>query len=233
MALSTPTLIATAANFNAGGLTTLAATTTVGANVGDLVMVVTAGNRSGTTSIADTRLNTWSAAANTATAINSQFNIHYSVITTQIQVGDTITGTYPSSPSRFIYAYVVTGAATSTPLDKVASTASVGSLSWTSGNTATLSQAAEIVFGGSVSNTNAAITSTPTNSNIELIDTEDANQVAVTVTYKIVAATTAVAATGTWSGGLTTAITAAVATFKEATAGGATATGATMLMMGI
>lgn len=226
MALSTPTLVAGANNFNAvGPPTTLIATDSgVTANVGDLVIAITGGNRSSTTSIIDTGLNTWTAASNTATGANSQFAIHYTVVTTQIIATNTFTATWSvGSPNRFLYVYVVTGADTSSPFDKTARSSSVGSLNWTSGNTATLAQAAELIIGGSANNTNAAITSTATNSNTELIDVETVDQCAFTVVYKIVSATTGTAATGTWSGGGTTTITAATATFKEAAAaGGAT-----------
>lgn len=224
MALSTPTLVAGANNFNAvGPPTTLVATDSgVTANVGDLVIAVTGGNRSSTTSIVDTGLNTWTAASNTATGANSQFAIHYTVVTTQIVSTNIFTATWSvGSPNRFLYVYVITGAS-ATPFDVTARTSSVGSLNWTSGNTATLAQAAELIIGGSTDNTNAAITSTPTNSNTELIDVETSDQCAFTVVYKIVASTTGTAATGTWSGGLTGTITAATATFKEAGGGGAT-----------
>jgi hypothetical protein len=223
MALSNPILVAGANNFNSvGPPTTLTAIDSgVTANVGDLVIVLTGGNRSSTTSIVDTGLNTWTADSNTATGANSQFAIHHTVVTTQIVSTNIFTATWSvGSPNRFLYVYVVTGASAS-PFDKTARASNVGALAWTSGNTATLAQAAELIIGGSTNNTNAAITSTPTNSNIELVDVETSDQCAFTVAYKIVASTTGTAATGTWSAGTTTVITAATATFMEA-AGGST-----------
>lgn len=235
MALSTPTLVAGANNFNAvGPPTTLIATDSgVTANVGDLVIAFTGGNRSSTTSIVDTGLNTWAIASNTASGANQQFAIHYTVVTTQIVSTNIFTATWSvGSPDRFLYVYVVTGAA-AIPFDVTARVSSNASLNWTSGNTATLAQAAEIVMGGSTDNTNTAATSTATNSNIELIDVVTSDQCAFTVVYKIVAATTAVAATGTWSGGTTTNVTAAVATFKEAGGVVVTAVFGNLELMGV
>lgn len=235
MALSVPTLVAGANNFNSvGPPTTLVATDSgVTANVGDLVVVFTGGNRSSTTSIVDTGLNTWTAASNTATGANSQFAIHYTVVTTQIVSTNIFTATWSvGSPNRFLYAYVITGASAS-PFDVTARASSVGSLNWTSGNTATLAQAAEIIMGGSTDNSNINATSTPTNSNNELIDVVTSDQCAFTAVYKIVASTTGTAATGTWSGGATTVITAATATFKEAAGGVVVSVYGNLEMMGV
>lgn len=221
MALSVPTQIAGANNFTGIGSTSLTAVASAGANVGDLVVVCTGGNRSSTVSIADTGLNTWTAASNTVTGANSQFAIHYTVVTTQIISTNVFTATWTAAnPNRFLYVFVVTGAS-ATPFDVTARNSSVGSLNWTSGNTATLAQAAELIIGGSTDNSSVAATSTPTNSNVELVDVVTSDNCAFTVVYKIVASTTGTAATGTWSGGSTSPITAATATFKEAT-GGAT-----------
>lgn len=224
MALSVPIQIAGANNFNAVGppTTLTTATASATANVGDLLVVACGGNRSSTVTVTDLLGNTWSNASNTASGSNQQFSIHYSVVTNAVTLLDTFTATWSvGSPDRFIYVFVVTGAATTLPFDVTARISSNASTSWTSGNTATLAQAAELVFGGSTDNTNINATSTPTNSNVELVDVFTSDQCAFTVVYKIVASTTAVAATGTWSGGATSNITSAVATFKEAGGGGA------------
>lgn len=218
MALSAPTLVAGANNFNSVGppttLTTAAASVT--ANVGDLLVALCGGNRSSTVVVTDLLGNTWSDAVNTASGGNRQFSTHYSVVTQPVTLLDTFTGTWSvGSPNRFIYVYVITGATTSSPLDKTAQNNNVNSLNWSSGNTATLAQAAEIVIGGCTMNTNASVTSTSTNSNVELVDVETSDQCAFFAGYKIVAATTGTAVTGTVSGGGTTNQSAATATFKE------------------
>lgn len=221
MALAAPVQVAGANNFNSVGppttLTTAAAAVT--ANAGDILIAACGANRSSTVTVTDLLGNSWSNGVNTASGGNRQFSLHYSVVTTPVTLLDTFTGTWSiGSPNRFIYVFNVTGATTSSPLDKTAQNNNVGSLNWTSGNTATLSQAAELVIGGSTLNGSGAITSTPTNSNIELVDVKTSDDVAFTVVYKIVAAITGTAATGTWNLGGTSDISAATATFKEATA---------------
>lgn len=195
---------------------------------GNLIVVCIEGWRNGgfdmpTGGVTDNKGNTYTRAVQSAldsfgfqrTAIFYTYNI-VSSATHIVTVDPTGTGNYLSWSAT-----EVAGAMTTDPLDKTQSqTGTTGAIS--TGTTAALAQAAEIVFAAcTINSTNGAVTvESVSPSWVQLFDqTDGGNHIIGEVDRRIVAATTAQSCSWTQAGTLA-ASSAAIATFMEAGVGG-------------
>lgn len=214
-------------NFNSvGPPTTLVLTTTATAVVGEFIVVLLGSHRTGIlSSVVDSAGNTYALDVNTTSGQNSNFYIASAQVTTQLTSGGTITATWAAGvANRLMGAASFNSIVTSSALDKTAKQNQTNTAAWSSGATATTAQADELVIGGGTINSAAVRTSTPDASLTELFDLGTSDAVSLTGAYKIVSSTGTYTANGTWSAvPATTLETSAVATYKAAVGGGATA----------
>lgn len=215
MAIGTPVSLGTPVA-SSTSLTTIPLTTTSTVAAGDGI-VVAIGYTTGTvSSVADTNGNTYTVdrvqlngAAGVAIAACPQ--------SAGLASGGVITVTYSVAQNRrYIAAWSVSGLA-SPAIDKVTGANQFNATAWSSGATAALAQADEIVFGASIMH-GVTSTSTAGATYTELADWTLAAIGSLTVEYKIVAATTAVTATGTWAAASGADNATLVATYKGAAA---------------
>lgn len=223
-------------DFNSiGPPTTLVLVVTQTVNIGDFIVVLLASHRTGVlTSVTDSASNTYALDVNTTSGQNSNFYIASCQATSGLTLGvGAITATWAAGvANRLMGAASFTGITTSSALDKTAKQNQSNATAWSSSNTATTTQADELVIGGSTQNGTAIRTSTPGASLNELFDLGTSDSVSMTGVYRIVSATAAYAANGTWSAaGAGTLGTSAVATYKAA--GGAAVASKTLAAMGV
>ena len=176
------------------------------------VLLVASGQSKTAASVTDSLGNTWTVhVAGTGGTGANALSIASAQIATQITSSDTVTVTWSGATSSAaeLWIYEVSSAATSSAFDTsaIANTAVVAA---DSGNTATLAQADEVVFGISKI-TASGRTFTPEGS--YSVSANPTRGATTSVAFKVVAATTAVSFTGTWSSTDAATVTA-VATFK-------------------
>lgn len=131
--------------------------------------------------------------------------------------GHTFTLTCSGTAYPAIAMTEITGADTSTPFDKKATSTDASGTSHVSANTATLSQAAEFILGTGIIGT--ASSGTVANPWIGLEAIANGATEGIVTAYQIVAATTAVAFT--WTSSVSSLACTWVSTWKEAAGGGA------------
>lgn len=220
MAIGTATSLGSAVG--AATTTTITVTAAASASVGDFLVVIVGGANApaATCTVTDSAGNTW---ANDVTANSDARGLFFrsAQCTNAVTSGSsTFTATFSFGVfARHIAVFKVSGIATSSALDKTASAVGTA-VGYDSGNTATLSQADELVVGACVSDSNSAETSTPGTGLTELFDNTNGSALNLAVNYKIVSATTAVKGDGTWTNSGGRNWTAAVATYKAAAGGG-------------
>lgn len=199
---------------------TIPAATTV--SVGNHLIGSANGSAGVVTGVVDSKGNTWQVdKTEAATATADRASLFSSKITVALTTGDTITITFGASSHRAASIQEWSGLATSSWFDKAASAGALAGTAADSTATATLAQAAELVY-GIVAHTSTVTSFTP---EVLAPTWTQRTTAASTVTVRtvrpmsrIVAATTAVSAKATW----TTARdwSAIVGTYKEAAAAG-------------
>lgn len=225
MAIGTPTNAGTSFISSSGTTATL---TGVTAAVGDL-LVVTAGLDGGVvpSSVTDSAGNTYTA---DITAVRDSGFITagvFSTVVTSALTSGTITVTYSGLSGtwdKYVAAIKITGSWDSSRVDKTATGQATTGATWSSGATAATTVADEVVLGFGymgINNNSTAISSTPGTGYTEIHDVDTGLFVAYTSEYKIVNATGAQTASGTWAGLTTRHWIAFAITYKEA--GGGTA----------
>lgn len=219
MAIGTPTSLGEVFKGTAGTTTTL--TATASASVGDLVVLDMGCTLAGATisSAVDDAGNTYAVAVNANGAGNSLYAIGYAILTNAITSGVTIfTVTWSASVSQsLLFASKATGIA-AVPLDKTSPATNGNTVNWNSGATTTTSQADELLWGGSFDNAVNDTTSVAGGSFTEIHDKNSGvgGGYSMTSAYRIVAATAAYTASGTWTATGGDSTKAAIATFKAA-----------------
>ncbi len=213
--MAIPTKIAS----NTGGaVSSLVLTLTGTAAAGDMVHVDVFhdGASTITISVADSRSNTYQ--QDIYTSVSGGSTVHCaqfsSILTTALQVGDTITITYSSSStgSTAGLAYQVSGIVGSSWKDQSLGTALQANGTTPSSGNVTTTQASEIIF-GVLAHDSTATTTAGTNFT-KLDELFPVSNRALFVEYRIVAATGTYAATATFSG--SSAARTTIATYKIA-----------------
>lgn len=151
MSIGAPTLLGSA-NATSGVAATLAMTTTADSPVGSLVIVAVAyRSASAISSVTDSAGNTYSGDTQTTNTVSVR--LFWSVITTDLPSGGTITATYASSTSaKIITAIVIAGCATSSPADAMVSATGTSTGPSVTSGTLTLTNGSEIAIGVVVAN---------------------------------------------------------------------------------
>jgi hypothetical protein len=225
MAIGTPVDLGTNSAKVAG--TTIGLTLGVGVAAGSKLVVFAGCDTSAkTASVADSRSGSNVYAVDVTANATQPCGAYIATceVVVALLAGDVITVTFSGSTTdRSIGAVSVTGLVSITPLDK--STSANGTATgWSSGATATTTQADEIIFGLAVENDAAlltGVTSSPGGGFTEIHDFGNTDGVFLTSTYLIVSATGAQTASGTWAGaGLSPRWQAVVATYKAAPSSG-------------
>src|SRR5689334_8800252 len=163
MAIGTPVSLGTPVTGTASQTTTTLVTTT-GVSAGDRIILAVGTSGGTVSSVSDGTGNTY---AVDRTHSNGTANVHIvsAPVTTTVPSGSSIVVTHSASDNRrSLAAFSVSGLAASGAVDKVASATQFGVAAWSSGATATTTQADELVFGASVMQ-GVAGTSTPGGSN--------------------------------------------------------------------
>lgn len=200
--------------------------TGVTASVGDL-LVFYAGQDGGQvpSSVSDTAGNTWTVAGTPVRDTGAiTLGMFFCVVSSALASG-TITVTFAGLSGLWDkYAGLVKTTGTwnaATCLDKTSSGQATTGANWDSGSTATTSTANEVVIGaaGQGKNNSATVTSSaPGASLTELHDVDASLFIHHTSVYRVVSATGAYKANGTYSGNTNKHWIAQVATFKESSA---------------
>lgn len=218
MAIGTPTSQGSFANGTAASSIVL--TISPGINLDEDVFVFAGCQTAGTTcTFTDSAANSYTTDVSANATQDACFFVGHTRSTSVMAEFSTITATFSGSRAdQLISAISVTGIAASSPLDKTSVNAQgAGGQSWTSNNTATTTQADELVVGGSLGNFATTQTSTPGANLTELHDFGTVNAVDMTTVYRIVSATGAYSANGTWTGvQANPAVNSGVATYKGA-----------------
>lgn len=178
-----------------------------------IVLRVSVSNGTTLSSVSDSAGNTWSVAINQSTSGDMTSAIAYTPATTGMTSG-TITATFSTS-AYFLYTHIAefSGVATSTPLDQTHGANATFGTAYSSGATATTSQANELLVGIATNTTNGP-TSTPGSGWTEETDPGATTHQGYTDGYQIVSATGTYAYSGTWSANTDGPV--AIATFKAA-----------------
>lgn len=234
MAIGTPTSIGSATENSAD--TNVALTLAAAVSIGDLIVVAFAADENrAPSSITDSKSHTYQldkTITNSVLAIFSGrfISLYSTVCTSAMTTSDTITATHDGAGGtvKTVCAFKVSGSWNASRLDKTAS-GTGSTAAWSSGATAATAVADELVVGASAITDTVARTSTPGTGYTELFDRFDTD-LGTTVEYKIVAATGAQTADGTWSAANQWA--AVVATYKEAS-GGSTYTKTSTAILGL
>lgn len=193
-------------------------TVTAAVPVGDMVAVACLNTAALPTGVSDSRSNTYAAAV---TWGNNMWNaLYYSVLTTALQVNDTITPAFVSGVVEVEAAQFTTIQAS--PLDKTVTKPGGSGTAMDSGATATLSQASEVVIG--IFDQLTVGTAATAGTGYTLIDSQNISGGTgerLTWVYKDVASTAAATAVATaststvWDGGAATFKTAAAVVIPD------------------
>lgn len=219
MAIGIPVSLGTASAASAG--TTITLTFGSAVAVGDTVILFVGCDTTGKTvsTIVDTRSNTWATDATSNATQPAGAYIISTVVSTGIQVSDTVVVTLSGSTAdRMIAGISVTGMAASSILDKASAAAQGTATSWSSAATAVTANANDLVVGLAVENDSALLTGVTSSAGwTKIHDFGNSDGVYLTSQYQIVSATAAYTATGTWAGtGVTPRWQALAAAYKGA-----------------
>jgi hypothetical protein len=223
MALGTPTLLGTPVDALTSGGGEDVVFTVPGGGVAQGTLLILAINWSISStidSVTDSRSNTYAVACQRShSSANCGGGIAYGVVTTALQAADTITISSSAFNALHVRVYTVTGAETTTAavIDKTADAQMDFATAYSSGNTATTTQAAELLFGvNCTSDETQGFTATGSFTELDDVATSNPSNKLQTQ-YRIVSSAAAYASTATLSANDDGV--ALIATFKEASAG--------------
>lgn len=217
MAIGTPTAIGQ--NSTSSAASSLAITTTAAVPAGAMIVLEIANHNSASvvpSSVTDSAGNTYTLISSINSSAVSE-TLAYALNATALASGSTITITFPSARNAAAAAYYVTGIATASAVDQQASNTTGSSATPSVGPTSATTQADELIIG--LFGYSNSRTFTPGSGYTALATVESTGTVrGTTGEYKIVSATGAQTADGTFNSSATFA--GLIVTFKGAAATG-------------